>query len=295
MLRKTLLLMLPLLCLGAVAARADVRAVATLPWIGSVLHEIGGDKVKVTVLVKPSQDPHMIEAKPGMILAARKADAIFFNGLDLEIGYVPLIIDSSRNPKLQPGKPGYFDCSRFVEAIEKPASLDRRQGDVHPLGNPHYHFSPTRVLQVAEGMVKTLEQMDPGNAPVYQANYAAFADKAKAGQEAWSLLPLKGKRFVAHHRMYEYLAREYGLSIIGYIEPKPGIPPSAGHVEALLKASEQAKPDGILVSPCSPKKEAEFISAKTGVKVILLPHDVGAIPGAEDYLSFIRTVVEALK
>lgn len=237
----------------------------------------------------------MIEAKPGMILAARKAEAIFFNGLDLEIGYVPLLIDSSRNPKLQPGKPGHFDCSQYVEAIEKQESVDRRQGDVHPQGNPHYHFSVSNILKIAEGMAQTLGQLDPGNIVAYQANYEAFAAKTKDKQAKWSALPIKGNRFIAHHRMYEYLAKEYGFTIVNYIEPKPGIPPSSGHLETLLKAAEQAKPDGILVSPYSPKKEAAFISAKSGVKVILLPHDVGSVPGAEDYLAFIQTTVEALK
>lgn len=285
-----------MLLLGlAVPAGAKMQVVATLPWIGSVLREIGGDKIQVTMLVKPSQDPHMIEAKPGMILAARKADAIFFNGLDLEIGYVPLLIDSSRNPKLQPGKPGYFDCSRFLEPIEVPDSVDRRQGDVHPLGNPHYHFSAPAVLKISEGMAQTLGQLDPAQAAWYQANAEAFAVKLKARQEAWSALPLRGKRFVAHHRMYEYLAKEYGFTISGYVEPKPGIPPSSGYIETLLKSMEQSKPDGILVSPYSPKKEAAYISAQTGVKVILLPHDVGAVPETGDYLAFINTVLEAVK
>lgn len=292
---KQIVLAIILLISVTAPAWAELNVVATLPWIGSVLHEIGGDQVRITVLVKPSQDPHMIEAKPGMILAARKADAIFFNGLDLEIGYVPLMIDSSRNPKLQPGKPGYFDCSRFVEPIERPESVDRRQGDVHPLGNPHYHFSPSTVLKIAEGMVRTLEQLDPENASGYQTNYKAFVAKAKTQQEVWNALSLKGKRFVAYHRMYEYLAKEYGFDIVNYIEPKPGIPPSAGHIETLLKGAEQAKPNGILVSPYSPKKEAENIAARTGVKVILLPHDVGSVPSADDYLSFIKIAVEALK
>lgn len=292
---KRFIIALFLLLNGTLPARADLPVVATLPWIGSVLREIGGDKVRVTVLVKPSQDPHMIEAKPGMILATRKAEAVFFNGLDLEIGYVPLLIDSSRNPKLQPGKPGYFDCSRFVDPIEKPESVDRRQGDVHPLGNPHYHFSPGTVLKIAESMQKRLEQLDPGNTAVYRENYSAFLAKARARQAAWSALPLKGRRFIAHHRMVEYLAKEYGFDIIDYIEPKPGIPPSAGHIEALIKAAELSRPDGILISPYSPKKEAEFLSAKTGIKVILLPHDVGSVPGADDYLAFINLTLEALE
>lgn len=126
----------------ATPAFAKLNIVATLPFIGSIVKEVGKDKVDVTTLVKPSQDPHYVEAKPSMILAARKADIIMYNGLDLEIGYLPRIIESSNNPKIQPGKVGNFDCSQFVTVIEKPASVDRSMGDVHPLGNPHYLFSP---------------------------------------------------------------------------------------------------------------------------------------------------------
>ncbi len=148
--------------------------VATLPWIGSIANEIGKDRVKVTVIVKPSQDPHYIEAKPSMILAARGADIIMYNGLDLEIGYLPILFESSRNSKIQPGQPGNFDCSQFVNVIEKQQGADRSLGDVHPLGNPHYHFSPTNILNVARGMARELANVDSGNASFYNANLASF-------------------------------------------------------------------------------------------------------------------------
>jgi hypothetical protein len=128
-----------------------MKVVTTLPWIGSVAGEIGKDKIEITTLVKPSQDPHMIEAKPGMILAVRKADILMYNGLDLEIGYLPVLIESSRNPKVQPGQPGNFDCSRFVTVIEKPVSMDRSMGDVHPLGNPHYFYSANSIQRIVRG------------------------------------------------------------------------------------------------------------------------------------------------
>lgn len=210
---------------------AEINIVATLPWIGSIAKEIGRERVNINALVKPNQDPHYIEAKPSMILAARRADIIMYNGFDLEIGYLPLIIESSRNPRIQPGKIGNLDCSRYIEPIERPLSVDRSMGDVHPLGNPHYHLSPKNILKVAEGMADALSKIDSINAEAYRKNLSSFKERLKEKQGEWNLKALKGKRFIAYHRYFEYLAAEFGFSIIGYIEQKPGIPPSLSHVD----------------------------------------------------------------
>lgn len=276
------------------SAFAGVNVVATLPWIGSAAKEIGKEKINVTVLVKPGRDAHMIEAKPSMILGARKADILMYNGLDLEIGYLPLIIESSKNPKLMPGQPGNFDCSQFIAALEKPATVDRSMGDVHPLGNPHYHFSPSRVLRVAEGIARLLADADKGNAGYYEANYKAFAERLHDKEKQWRMVPLQGKKFIAYHKYFEYLSAEYGFKIIGYIEPKPGIPPSAGHIENLLEIMKKESPAAILVTPANGMKEAESLSAKTGVKVIALPHDVGSMD-TDDLISFWDKVNTSLK
>lgn len=276
-------------------AFAGVNVVATLPWIGSLAKELGKDKVNMTVVVKPSQDAHTIEAKPSMILAARKADIIMYDGLDLEIGYLPLIIESSRNPKLMPGQAGNFDCSQFITVLEKPSTVDRSMGDVHPLGNPHYHFSPSRVLRVAEGMARLLADMDRANADFYLANYKALAERLEAKEKEWRLVPLTGRKYVAYHKYFEYLANEFGFRFIGYLEPKPGIPPSATHIEELIEVMKKEKPDAILVTPAIGKDEAESLSSKTGAKVIVLPHDVGSMPGTDDLISFWDKVITSLK
>jgi zinc/manganese transport system substrate-binding protein len=276
-------------------AFAGINVVATLPWIGSLAKEIGKDKIEVTTLVKSNQDAHMIEAKPSMILAARKADIIMYDGLDLEIGYLPLIIESSKNPALMPGKIGNFDCSQFVTVLEKPTTVDRSMGDVHPLGNPHYHLSPSNVLRIAEGMSRLLAETDRGNAEFYQANYNAFANRLKEKQDQWHALPLKGKKFVAYHKYFEYLANEFDFQMMGYLEPKPGIPPSASHIEELIKDMKNTRPDGILITPAYSLKEAESLSKKTGVRVIMLPHDVGSLPGTDDLVSFWDKIITSLK
>lgn len=292
---RTLILALLLALAVASPAAAALNVVATLPWIGSLAREIGRDRVTVTVLVKPGQDPHTVEAKPGMILAGRKADMVMYNGLDLEIGYLPLILEAARNPRIVPGKPGHLDCSRFVRAIERRGTADRSLGDVHPQGNPHYHFSPANVLRVAEGMTTALAELDPANADRYRANGAAFAARWRERQPRWQSLAPRGRHYVAYHRLFEYLAAEYGFTIDGYIEPKPGIPASAAHIARLTEEMKARRPDGILVTAAGGRKEAEALGHKTGVRVVVLPQDVGAEPGTDDLFSFMDRVLAALR
>lgn len=276
-------------------AFGEVNVVATLPWIGSMAREIGKDRVNIAVLVKPNQDPHYVEAKPSMILAASRADIIMYNGLDLEVGYLPLIIMSSRNPRIQPGQTGNLDCSKYVKPIEKPqADIDRSMGDVHPLGNPHYHYSAENILRIAEGIEQALSQVDPANDAHYMANLAAFRRKVREKQKGWASVPLEGKRFLAYHKLFEYLAAEYGFRIVGYVEPKPGIPPSAGYLQKLIETIKRTKPDGILTTPNYGRKEVDLLAQKTGVRGVIIPHDVGAAPGAGDWFSFMDQTLSAL-
>jgi zinc/manganese transport system substrate-binding protein len=280
--------------LAASPAAATVNVVATLPFIGSIAKEIGKGKVDVVTLIKPSQDPHYAEAKPSMILAARNADVIMYNGLDLEIGYLPRIIESSRNPKIQPGKVGNFDCSQFVDVIEKPTSVDRSMGDVHPLGNPHYLFSPKNILKVAEGLANVLSELDIGNAAFYRSNFQAFRQRLAEKQRQWNSKSLRGKKFVAYHRLFEYLAHEFGFQIVAYVEPKPGIPPSAGYLSELVERIKRSKPDAILATEANGKRESEALGQKTGTKVIILPNEVGNL-GTSDWFTLMDAVIKDLQ
>ncbi len=291
---KRIIILLIISLLVPSLAYAGLKVVATLPWIGSLAKEIAKDRIEITTLIKPNQDPHYAEPKPSMILAARKADIIMFNGLDLEIGYLPRIIESSNNPKIQPGQKGYFDCSKFITPIEKPITLDRSMGDVHPLGNPHYHFSPENVFKVAEGMASLLSDIDPDNATFYQKNLQVFKERLEEKKRQWSSLALKGKRYISYHKLFEYMAEEFGFQIIAYIEPKPGIPPSAGHIDKLVDIIKDKKPDAILITAVAGKKEADSIRQRTGVRVIVLPHDVGVEKGIEDWFSMIDEALTRL-
>jgi zinc/manganese transport system substrate-binding protein len=292
--RKILIMFLLVMSFFATPCFAKLNVVATLPWIGSIVEDLGKDRVKVTVLVKPGQDPHQIEAKPSMILAARKADVIMYNGLDLEIGYLPILIESSRNPKIQPGKPGNFDCSRFVSVIEKSTAVDRSLGDVHPLGNPHYHLSPGNMGNIAEGIARALSDLDPDNTAFYRSNAASFRARLEERRKVWGRMSLRGKKFISYHKFFEYLADEYGFQLLGYIEAKPGIPPSASHMESLIDLARRVKLDGILTTEYFSRKAPDFLSGKTGVKVIVVPHEIGATPGATDWFSLMDQVFAAL-
>jgi zinc/manganese transport system substrate-binding protein len=284
-----------LVCLWIAPALSKTNVVATLPWIGSIASEIGKDRVDVTVLVKPHQDPHSIEAKPSMILAARKADVIMYNGLDLEIGYLPILIESSKNPKIQTGRPGNVDCSRYVTVREKPTSVDRSMGDVHPLGNPHYLFSPPNVGKVAEGITQALCKIDPTNGDFYRSNGDVFQTRLREKTGQWSRMAPRGKRYLAYHHFFEYLAKEFEFQIVGYVEEKPGIPPSAASIEKVIDLIRREKPDGIVSTSYYETKAPDYLSQKTGVKVLILPHDVGSTARAKDWFDMMDQVLDSLK
>lgn len=288
---------LGLLCFLAFAspASAKLTVVATLPWIGSLTGDIGKDHVNVVTLVKSNQDPHYVEARPSMIVEVRRADILMYNGLDLEVGYLPVLIESSRNPKVQPGSPGNLDCSQFVNPIERPVSVSRSMGDVHPLGNPHYHLSPINIFKVVEGIAERLSGADAANSDFYKKNLATFQERFKEKQKEWASHHLRGKKFLPYHKFFEYVANEFEFEIVGYIEPKPGIPPSAGYVEKIIETLQKVKPDAILITNYSGEKEARFLSEKTGVKFIVLPHDVGATPACKDWFSLMDQVLGVLK
>ena len=292
---KILLICALLVLFPANPVFAKLNVVATLPWIGSIVKEIGQDKVNLKVLVKATQDPHYVEAKPSMILAVRRADLLFYNGLDLEIGYLPVLTESSRNPKIQLGTRGNVDCSQFINVIERSTKLDRSMGDVHPFGNPHYHLSPRNIKEVAKGITEMLSRADPDNTDFYKTNLLHFADTVRKKEADWSKNDLKGLKVVAYHKLFEYLADEFDFTIVGYIEPKPGIPPSIGHTKRLIDTINEQNIRIVLTTPLYPRKEADFIADKTNAAVIVLPHDVGSMKGITNWFDLMDTILIKLQ
>jgi zinc/manganese transport system substrate-binding protein len=292
---KIIVLWVLLMIFPANPVFAKLHVVATLPWIGSMVQEIGQDKVNLDILVKGTQDPHYVEAKPSMILAVRRADILFYNGLDLEVGYLPVLLESSRNPKIQPGTSGHIDCSQFVEVINLSTHVDRSMGDVHPFGNPHYHLSPRNIKRVAKGITEMLSRADPDNTDFYKTNLLYFADTVYKKEADWSKNTLKGLKVVAYHKLFEYLADEFDFTIVGYIEPKPGIPPSIGHTKRLIDTINEQNIHIVLTTPLYPRKEADFIAEKTNAAVIVLPHDVGSMKGVNNWLDLMDTILTKLQ
>lgn len=278
MITQAILSVFFLFILGGPAA-AKVNVAATVPWIGSLAGEIGGEKVRVVTLVNGSQG----ETKPSMILKVRRADLLIYNGLDLEGNYLPLVIESSRNPKVQPGASGNLDCSRFVEVLFQSE------------GHPHfYHLSLRNIRRVAKGIAEGLSRVDPWNASVYWANLAAFEEKLRHRGKHWSNLPLKGKRVLAYHNGLEYLAAEFGFEIVAYVEPSPGVAPADGHMDWVVEVIKRTRPHALLATNESGEEEMQILSRKTGVKAVVIPVDVWATQECRDWCSLIDQILAAL-
>ncbi len=298
---KRIIFMLSLLLFfTATPAMAALNVVATLPRIGSVARDIGGGRVEVKVLVRPSLDPHFIQPKPSMLLAVRRADILIYNGLGLEAGYLPILIESSRNRAIATGRAGNIDASRFLdiaEIIGAGALVDRSMGDVHSEGNPHYHFSPGNVLRVAGGLAAAFAVADPENAAFFKDNLEAFKAKMVEKRKEWSGASLKGNNFIAFHKLFEYLARDFSFEIIGYIEPRPGVPPSSGYIQRLVGLTKDNHVAAILTASYYGRRQARWLARETGTNIIDLPHDVGAglTNTDEDWFEFMDRVIRAIR
>lgn len=295
---KTLsLLAIALLALaGSVSVHAAINIFACEPEWAALSKELGGDKVSVYQATTALQDPHRIEARPSLIARMRSADLVVCAGADLEVGWLPVLLQTSGNNKVQLGQPGYFMAADFVNKLEVPTVVDRSQGDVHPYGNPHTHLDPRNIARVAPALIERLGKVDASNAAFYQAkgkDFLARWDKAIAEWQARAA-PLKGMKMVAYHKDEVYLMNWLGMVEMMNIEPKPGIPPSAGHLADLL-AKLQAQPaDVITRGAYQDPKAAEWLSERTKIPAVTLPYTVGGTPEAKDLFSFFDDTINRL-
>jgi zinc/manganese transport system substrate-binding protein len=299
--KRTLLLMTLMgLFLGATAGfgKGKLQVVATLPELGDLARQVGGDSVEVFTIAKGTQDPHYLEAKPSFSVKLNRADLLIYSGLELEIGWLPLLIQGARNPKVIAGGPGELNASKALDRIlEVPSgNVDRSQGDIHPLGNPHYLLDPRNGLKVANLIAAKLIELDPDNAAVYEQNRAAYEKKLSAKIAEWekAAAPLKGLEVVGFHKMWEYLADWLGLKMEDYIENKPGIPASPQHKMELIKMMQQKKIPLILVATYNPPHDAEEVARQTGAKVATIPAAVEGEPGADSYLDLFDHIIKEL-
>jgi len=265
-------------------AQAAIKVLATTADWGSLATELGGDKVNVYTATSALQDVHQVDAKPSLVARARNADLVVANGADLEIGWLPVLLQESGNPKIQPGTPGYFEATSAVRLVDIPTSVDRSMGDIHPLGNPHVQLDPHDVAAVAKALTARLATVDAANAAYYQARGNDFQTRWQQAITRWeaAAAPLKGVPVVVIHMDQRYLTRWLGLNQVAAIEPKPGVPPSAGYLGQLVAKLSADKPKMILRNAYNDSKAADWLSDKVGAPVVLLPFSVGGTPGAKD-------------
>ncbi|HVY80001.1 MAG TPA: zinc ABC transporter substrate-binding protein [Steroidobacteraceae bacterium] len=283
--------------LATLPAHAALRVLATTPEWGALTTELGGDKVNVYVATTAFQDPHRIDAKPSLIARARSADLVVAAGAQLEIGWLPVLLQESGNGKIQPGSPGYFEANQQLRLLEIPSSVDRSMGDIHPLGNPHAHLDPHNIATVATALTARLAQLDGANAAFYQARGAAFQAKWSEAIARWEAqaAPLKGVGIVMIHRDQVYLNHWLGLKELATIEPKPGVPPSAGYLAELVTKLAATPPKMVLRNAYNDPKAADWLSQRVHAPVVLLPYTVGGTPAAKDlYGLFDDTIARLL-
>ena len=287
-----------LLAAFAAPASATLNVFATVPEWGALAEEIGGDKVKVYTATNALQDPHHIEAKPSLIARARSADLVVATGAELEVGWLPLVLLQAGNPKVQPGKPGYLEATQYVTTLEKPARLDRADGDVHPAGNPHIQTDPRNIARVAVPLAARLAELDPANAAYYQSRYSAFATRWNAAIANWEkqAAPLKGVPILVQHNAFTYLSEWLGLKQVAALEPKPGIEPTTAHLSEVLASLQRQPVKMVIRAAYQGDRASQWIAERAKINAVMLPFTVGGDEAAKDlYGLYDDTIARLLK
>ena len=284
------------------AAAAKLRVVTSLQDFSAIAGAVGGDRVDTFALAKGYQDPHFVDAKPSFVLQLSRANLLIVAGLELEIGYLPPLIDQSRNEAIHPGNPGYLDASIGCDILQRPTQVvTRAMGDVHPYGNPHYWTDPENGRVVARAIAARLTLLDPSGGPAYAKNLAAFEAALSAKEKEWDaeMAPYAGTRVVTFHESWPNFAKHFKLAIVGTIEPKPGIPPTPSHTLEMINLIQAQKVPVIMVEPYFDSKTPNYVGQKTGAKVLVFYPSVGGIPAIKDYFSLfdvdLKTFVSAMK
>jgi zinc/manganese transport system substrate-binding protein len=293
--------LLPML-MPAARAEAAVNVITSTEDLAALTREIGGDKVKVEALARGYQDPHFVEPKPSFILKLHSADLLIAVGRDLEIGWLPPLIQQSRNAKIQPGADGYLDASLTVRILEIPTGqITRAMGDVHPLGNPHYWLEPGNGRKIAQAIQQKLSAMDAGDAAYFTQRYADFDKRLADAEKRWDaeMAPYKGLKIVTYHNSWPNFAERFHLNVVGYVEPRPGIPPSPSHTFDLIQAMKRDAIKIIIVEPYFDLKTPNAIARETGAKVVVLAPSVGGADKIATYFDLfdydIKTLAAAIK
>jgi zinc/manganese transport system substrate-binding protein len=278
-----------LLCaaiLPTVAEAKNLNVVTSTTDMAALAQEVGGDKISVESIAKGYQGPHFVEAKPSFLLKLRQADLLISVGLQLEIGWLPPLITQSGNPRIQVGAKGYLDSSQFAQVLEIPqGAVTRAEGDVHPLGNPHYWLDPGNGRRIAQGIASRLAELDPGDAAFFQQRFQDFDKRLSAEEQKWdaAMKPYRGRKVVTYHRSFPNFAGHFGLDVIGYVEPRPGIPPTPSHTIELIQLMKRANCRVVLVEPYFDLKTPQSIGRETGAQVVVYLPSVGGEKQVTNY------------
>lgn len=282
------------LLLAAAVAGAQVNIAATTSNMGMLARTIGGDAVQVRVMAPPDRDAHYLEARPSMMATLRRADLVVAVGAELEVGWLPAATQGAANPRIHPGRPGYFEAAAQVSLIDEGQPADRRLGDVHPTGNPHVYFDPQRFAQVGEALAARLAELDPAHAEAFRARARNFSEQVAARVPQWQERARASNGVLLYHKDADYLTRLLDVEVLGYIEPIPGVPPTARHLRDLVSRL-QGRPAGTVAhASFESSRGPRFIQQQLGWDVHALPTNVGLDATAEDYLDLIEAWVEAM-
>jgi ABC-type Zn uptake system ZnuABC Zn-binding protein ZnuA len=283
--------------LFAANAQAKLNVVATTSDLAAIAKEIGGDQITLTTLAKPTEDPHFVDAKPSFISKLNRADMVIEGGAELEIGWLPALLDQARNEKIVAGARGHVNCSQGVALLDVPTTLDRSRGDIHAAGNPHFVISPVNGKIIAQTIAAALAENDPANAEAYRANLNKFIIALDAKLVEWrqKLAPFKGRSVVAYHDSWPYFAKEFGLKIEIFLEPKPGIPPTPSHLAEVITKMKAEQVSVIIVDAYLSRRTAETVARETGATVVPVSQFPGGIKGTEGgYLQLLDELVNSL-
>jgi len=280
------------------AAAQNVNVMTSTEDLAALVREVGGPRVQVESIARGYQDPHYVEAKPSFLLKLSRADMLVLVGLQLESGWLPALIRQSRNSKIQVGAPAYLDASTVAQVLEKPTGpITRAMGDVHPLGNPHYWLEPGNGRRIAQAIQQKLSQLDPAGSAAYAQQFQDFDRRLTEAEKRWDaeMAPLNGAEVITYHNSWPNFAARFGLQVVGYVEPKPGIPPTPSHTLAVIQQIRQDNIQLILVEPYFDEKTPQAIARQTGSRVVTLLPSVGGVPEVKTYFDLFDYNIRLLK
>ncbi|MBK8114615.1 MAG: zinc ABC transporter substrate-binding protein [Candidatus Accumulibacter sp.] len=280
----------------ATPALAVLNVFASVPEWGALIEELGGDKVRVYTATNALQDPHHIEARPSLIARARTADLVVATGAELEVGWLPLVLQQSGNARVQPGKPGYFEAAQHVRMLDKPDRIDRADGDVHPGGNPHIQTDARNIARIATPLAARLAELDPANASAYQARHKAFLSRWSTAIANWErqAAPLRGVPILVQHKAFTYLEDWLGLKQVAALEPKPGVEPTTGHLSEVLATLQQQPVKMVLRAAYQSDRASQWIAERARINAVVLPFTVGGDGAAKDLFSLFEDTIQRL-